>query len=507
MKLSIGLPIVCLVFGLSVGFWAGQLSVPTSVKVEKKRPESQAESKPEPSRKTTVASSLNELVDDFSIKRGARLADSMSLSELQQAMTSLAAQRSNTSANSMRAELIKSWARRDAKAAWAYALGLPKSAERMRMLGAVAGVMALSQAEQAIKLATALPTLTEQKSVVRAALDEWAKVSPEEAIKFLTTHPELPTDSFTGSSLISSIAQRNPSMAAKLAVTMSAAEYSDGGLGSAMQKWMETDPNGAKQWALSLADPLQRDRALSAYSGAIAADDPRASLEMISQIAAGDVRQNAQRKIITEWLNVDPQGAANYLKGLDESTAAKYDYFLGLKLNDLTPAQQQQFISTLGETPLKDGIIRGMVRSATSNGQFTRAVNAINLMQEGEQRDGSIYDVAVSWSKSDPKALTDWLKLQPDSSERDMIVAGHAASQTARDPQASLQLVASIPDKKVQKAAYDNVLARWMSVDAPAATAWMDQANIFSKLERDMITRRSKYSNAMDMKPRVGTRR
>ncbi|MBL9116355.1 MAG: hypothetical protein JNJ83_15215 [Verrucomicrobiaceae bacterium] len=454
-----------------------------------------------------MTASLAELVDDFSVKRAARLADAMSVTELQRSVNSLVGQRLNPSASSMRAELMKSWARRDANAAWAYALSLPKTTERARLLGAVAGVLVATNAQRAIELANALPTSSEQKSVVKTILDEWAKVNPEAAIRYLKTHPDLPVDAFAGLTLISSIAQRDPPLAAKLALSMTAAEYSDGGLGNAVLKWIELDANATRQWALSLTDPLQRDKALGAYSAAIASNDPRAAMEMISEIAAGDVRLGAERKVITEWLNIDPQGAAEYLRDLDEVTVSKYDFFLGLKLNDLTFSQQQKFIAGLGDGSLKEGIVRGMVRSATSNGQFTRAVNAINLMQEGDQRDRSVYDLAVGWSKSDPKALTDWLMLQPDSSDRDMILAGHAASQAARNPSASLSLAGSIPDKKIQKAAYENVVARWMAVDPGAATAWLNQSNLFSDREREGIVRRSKYGTAIDSKPRVSTRR
>lgn len=510
------LPLVCLLAGIAIGFWAGRpspVTVPSATTGAANAKVLRATSQPlsaipkttEVPKPRQQQAALDELVDDFSAKRGKRLADSMTLDEITAGLAYLASKPKDASARAMRLELMRAWAQRDPNAAWKAALAMPPSADRAIFLGAVAGQLASTQPDAALMLATSLGNPAERTSALRTLFQDWAKINAIAAMNYWNAHPDISGDGFTLSSMISAASVKDPATATRLALSMQApSDYSDGGLSLALGKWLETDPASARRWLDGITDPVQRDRALKAFATSSTHNDPQAVLKLVAGIASSETRLEAQRSILSNWVRSDPAKAANYLATLDrEGLDSSMAIYISSAVGELNAKEQSHFLAQLPQGMLKTGIIAGIVRKATSSGRYVQAVEAVNLMDDSPDRERSLHSLAVSWGKTDPKSLTAWMNQQADSSDRDLVMAGYTASLAFTDPHGALKLAGSIPDKSVQKTAMQNILSRWMSADQVAAKAWMNASTLFSASEKDMILRMASFSTSIPMTPRV----
>ncbi len=513
MMQRIFVPLLCLVAGLALGFWSGRRQNVTPAGPSREASLSAvapAAPKPlaTPPATATRAAALSELAEDYSPKRAQKLADSMNVEELLAGLSQLARRSGETGARSMRLELVRSWARRDPSGAWKAALALPESRERASFLGTIAGVMAGSNPEAALKLAMALEKPGERREVLRTLFDEWGRSNPTAALGYWRDHPEIPVDGYIASTILGGASSRDPALAARLAISMPAGSDFDSGMSLAMSKWVEMDPTGARQWIETLTDPAQKDRARKAFCSARTLGDPKLALEVASQITDSDLKQTSQKSVLSNWLRSDPEAASSYLgSAAGQAISAGTEYYISSAIADLTPQEQNSALAKLPEGEWKERIVAGLVKAATSKGNYSLAVGILNAMADSQDRDRSLHDLAIRWTRSNPKAVSGWIDKQADSSDRDLIMAGYSATLAATDPQAAIKFAQSIPDKDVQKAALRNILAKWVSADEQAADAWIAASGSYSEQEKKLIQIMSKVSSFSSSTPRIKNRR
>jgi hypothetical protein len=150
-----------------------------------------------------------------------------------------------------------------------------------------------------------------------------------------------------------------------------------------------------------------------------------------------------------------------------------------------------------------------VVRNHSRAGRYTDAVDLLNGMPDSHQRDRAMHELGVEWYGKDPAAVQEWLKEQADSSDRDLLVAGYAASLASTDPQRAIATVSSIPDKSMQRTALRNVYTKWRIADLQAADAWLQTTPLVEDRERESMRRIAETSMRypMLMTPSVGNRR
>ncbi len=452
-------------------------------------------------------SALAEVVGDFSPKRARKLAETLSLEEITAGLTDLSSNKLDAGAKSMRMELMRAWAIRDVGGAWKAAMAMPETLDRATLLGTVASVQAQRSPEAAVKLLMSLAKPAERRRAFVTFFDQWGRADPKAAVAYLNDHPELPVDQFMTSSIISTIAARDPFLAATLALSVPVGTF-DSAMTSVMSAWTEADAAAVRRWIGSLKDSQQKDRALKAFVSARALADPRLAMEEAGQITASDMRHDARRSILTNWLRTDPLAASSFLASEEGQKASTgMEIYLSSALAELTMQEQNEVLARLPEGQLKQGLLAGIIRNASAKGNYAQVVQILNSMPDSRERDRSLHELAINWSKNNAKAVSDWIDKQPDSSDRDVLMAGYCVTLASHDPQAALKLAGSIPDPGVKTAALKNVFLRWNLAAPEAAKAWLAATADIPAKEKSALESLSKIGGSYSTTPNVQQRR
>lgn len=451
---------------------------------------------------------LDELVDDYSSKRAAKLMEGWSLEQIQAGLSYLATKPKTYEVSSIKGELYRAWAKTDANSAWQAALALTDNEGRSTCLGAIAGELAKTSPEAAIKMAMTLGMGSTRADVFRGLFREWGKVNMPAAVAYWNSHPDLPTDVYAISYSFYELAKNNPEQAAAQALTIASSHARNNSLSSALGQWARKDYDAALAWVTKIQDPIARDDALAAMLQNDYGMDPLRGLEALQLIDSPEKRREVQRSFISSWMRKDPAAAMDYLlrEGADKLDE-NYSWSIGYALENLTTEERSSLLARLPEGKAKDQMMSNMATNYIYNGRYPQAVAALNSMPDSSERDGSLHNLGQQWGKKDPQTAANWINAQQDSSDRDLVVAGYATAVAARDPQAALQWAASIPDKSVQTTAYKNIVSRWYAMDAKAAQAWLNRTPIFTPEDRKRMLADAPGRSNSTYVPKVTNRR
>ncbi|MFZ4763456.1 MAG: hypothetical protein ACOYMN_00780 [Roseimicrobium sp.] len=524
MHIRFVFPALLLFLGLSVGYWAGGRQrpvapglAPGAVVRPATPPATGGRALDAGSTKDNALAvkspgiNWEELSEDLP-GRLRRLTSGLTLDQIQAGLRYLEAKPGGEANRALLTELMRGWARLDVNAAWQHALGSAPGLQRNSMLAAVAGELARTQPEQAVKLALSVPQPAARTNTLRGVLQDWAKVNPDAAVAYWNSHAELPSDVSLGFTMFSSSTMPDPAKAAALALGFRSASSMDNSnpeLTAALQHWVQKDAAAAKAWAISLPSGAQRDRALRALANALVETQPQAALDALAQMTATGSRKGALTGLLTTWMRADPQAAIAHVSRMPEAEAKDVAGSLGYSMNALTIEEQGRLLGQLPDGAMKTDMMGTLVRNQTRAGRYGDAATMLNAMPDSSERDRALHELGIEWAGKDPAAVQAWLKQQADSSDRDLLVAGYAAALASTDPQGALTTVSGIPDTKVQRTALKNVYVKWRLTDLQAADAWLQSTPLVNDRERDSMKRMAELSMRFPMMltPSIGTKR
>lgn len=500
MSQRLVLPLACLALGAAAGFFAGVRSQP-------ELPEASQSAAADSVGKTTSASirqasdggslirSLDELLKEYDIKGAERLASTLSVAQIQQALQHLR-MGPDHQARLLSAQLYRAWAAKDPEAAWQGALALSEKQGRAWALAAVAKTIAKTRPERAVELAMSLGMGGSRSQTLREALTEWSKKDLSAVQAYLKQHPDIPAEPYLFTSAISETARENPQLALQQTSTLSNANARESATRWTVRSWYEKDAAAAKRWVLEQAPPAQRDAALVGLFEAMTEEDPRQALVFFEQtdLAGSGTRDRILQSIFNSWLQKDPAAAFDYFAdSANAKMLEQFKYNLAVPMNDLTPAEQADLLARLPAGDIKNDIIRQMADQQVHRGRYAEAVTALNDLPDSSGRDSSLQRLGSTWAKDNPQAAADWLKQQPDSTDRDLVIAGYAQEVAQTNPQAAIQWANAIPDKNIQATVFKNIAVLWLRFNPQAATAWLQTLDL-SQQEKDSVLRLAEQS-------------
>lgn len=458
---------------------------------------------------SALTETLDDLVSDFNAKRARKEFEGLALDDIQWCLRYLEGKKDTGFESSLvRAELMRAWARMDVQAAWKAAQQMTDPDVRGYCLQAVAGELAKTSPDAAIKLALSMSMGGDRADVLRAVFGDWGKIDLAAAVKYLNSHPDLPTDNYAINGAIYEVAGKNPQMAAQLAVQLSNEQSRQAALSAALQNWQKKDPAAALEWARKLTDPAVRDSALSALLQSEITSNPLAALKKLEYMSSEEVRRDALRSAMYSWMRKDPAGAMDYIFSNEALSKDENLYWsIGNTIGNLTNQERSAMLARLPEGEAKDRVINNLVQNYSYSGDYVQAVTLLNEMPDSSQRDSSLHNLGQQWGKKDQRGAAAWLNAQPDSSDRDLATAGYITSIASRDPQGALQWASTIPDQKVLEAVYKNIASRWLANDPAAAQNWLTSVTLISDAEKQTLIANAGKRSPSTYVPKIGNRR
>ncbi len=493
------LPLITLAVGVALGRFWRDLDIPAFVPAAAQPaggqtsvhgPSDQAAGVHRPG----LQSNLDSLTEDYS-SRVKRQTAGTSLAAIQATVRELAAKPDAAGSRTLRAELMRAWARHDADSAWNYVKALSPGLDRQAMVEAVAGELAKAQPQEALKRALALDSPALRKEALKKVFEDWAQVDARAAVGYWNSHTELPSDILESSTLFSSLARSQPALAAELALncrTPNSYNYPE--LGGALRAWADQDPVATAKWAESVTDPRFRDKALAAAAQGLMYVDPEQAWRIAAKLESASEAKELTHKLMMQWMDIDPSGTMDYLTGLPDAQAKNMVSSVSLAAGRMSPADQQQLLARLPEGETKSSLLASLVRTNSEAERYVDAIGLLNGMPDAPPRDRSLHSLVIKWAEKDAPAAWQWIQQQPDSSDRDIVLSAYATNLARTDPTTAAPLVLGIPDKTLRNGALTNIYCTWARTDMEAASAWFDALPGFSPEEKDFAHQNAKFA-------------
>jgi hypothetical protein len=441
--------------------------------------ESKANQDALPSDKLTLAA-LQESLES----KVARFAAGLSFAQIVGILDQLSAMPDAASTRSLRMELARVLAAHDPEKAWEYAESATRARDKQDLMSALAGEIVKTQPTLAAKLVSGIYAPDMRRNVMQQLFRDWMESDPKAAVSYMRAHPEAQIDTTARTLGFSALAGKNPTLAAELAMQSHTGTSFDSGLTAVMRQWADKDMNAALQWANGLPSTKERELALLALAGAAMETDPTKAWEIANAAGGGTLRADAAKTLLGGWMGKDPKGVMSYLSKLPDSQAADLAGSLYYTLGQLPLTDQQQLLQGLPEGNAKGKLAAHVVSSYQTKGNYKDAIAMLNVMNDGNHRDQALHNLVSEWTKKDPASVSEWINEQPDSTDRDMMLAALAANTASNDPKTGVQQLSMISDPLVRKGAMRNTFRAWARLNVKDAVAWLNGVSDFSAVEK-----------------------
>lgn len=417
---------------------------------------------------------------------------------------------------SLMADIISVWARKDANAALQWAEGLPATRARSEAFAAMARTWAHQDPEAALAY-FADPARGTSPAVLAQLFQQWALDDPARASAALSREiPGGPRQDMVMRSVMASWAKTDPQSALAFASQLSSSNQRADGTAIALSEWADLDWQAVLDWSTK-ATGEARDRAELLAATARAKRDPLGALGMLESLQ-GSSQDGVQRTALRAWAQQDPESALEYARSLPNSQRS--ETLAGAVLEEWAvqnPATASQEIERMAPGSVRDRLVRQISQNWSEHDlhgsiewmrgiedpelQLTAAAVALPQWVESDPQgmasflattalamDGAgvplMRGVVSHWAKSDSQGALQWALQLTSGAARNEAVAASIEAWAQEDPAAAGHFTLSLPADEARQVLLAEIGTEWALQSPDSAMQW---AQVLPDLDRDVV--------------------
>jgi hypothetical protein len=367
------------------------------------------------------------------------------------------------------------WAEIDPDAALQFVLSNKQASFRANAISSIiAGIARNDPALARLKLA-AIDDPALRRSAQWSVLSALAASNPDEWVAAIKADPSLARNYGGPGQYAAEWAMDDPVAAAKRVMQLPA-DMQKSGVVAIAKVWAGKDSAAATTWAQSLKDPQQRNQALAAIAGGIAAQDPDAALATLASLTPA-ARRAGLASVFVTLADLDFDAALAKATALTDPADRRAALALlagggngdGEYINR-SPEQLNAVLATLPPGSMRSNALNQL--GSQLAGCSREVAAAILAGYPPKDREKMQICMLQNLSYSDPtRALEIYQSLPPGKSESYGYGFYHGLARL--DPEAVLKLVAGKPPQE-QAEAVGYAFAQLASNDPAAATRRLD---------------------------------
>ncbi len=283
------------------------------------------------------------------------------------------------------------------------------------------------------------------------------------------------------------------------------------------------DPEGTREFAMSLPDGNARLNALRAFAGELARVDPEGAIAFAQSLEYADERQRVLSSISWQLTNAsvvdaarlvamsaDPEVQQRLVGRIGDQWSqfdlvTSLDWARGLSDEDARITATQAvlknwaqadtdaafaYISQVTDDESRQAGIYQSIFGEWAREDPEAAVVALDRLPEGEAFDASksnIYrSVANTYVSHDPMAASEWIATLDSGPARDQSVQTLVNSISRSDPEAGFIWAATVEDLKIRKNSLNQSVREWAKLDPDAADRAISDAE-FPAAEKEQL--------------------
>lgn len=292
-------------------------------------------------------------------------------------------------------------------------------------------------------------------------LEQMSQINPAGALAVYQSMPVEQQDTSTFANIITNLASKDPDAALELAMGSASEDVRTRGAAQAFSSLAQRDPEAASKRLdeLPAGSPEHRS-ALYATASAWANQDPDAA----SAWAAGldpDSRLTAAGSMIPAIAQRDPSRAAGLL-------------------GDLVQSGQQDTNGSLANAA-SSLVHRWSGSDPDSAAEWTSG------LEESTVKNAAVSQLVSTWHEQDPDAAADWVDGLPDGTSRDSAVRYMVQATRRNDPAAAFEWAATLSDDQQRSNEMENIAARWIASDREQARAAIRRSDLPAEVRERLL--------------------
>jgi hypothetical protein len=394
------------------------------------------------------------------------------------------------------------WGRTSPEDAWKEAADVTDPAARFQFQSAVVAAWASEQPERAFAGVAAMPPDWQRDQLLRQVTTELVRRDPHLALELLGSVDVAEPNAFKllvadewsrfdpagAAQWIESLERRGQARLAYEIADAYVAQQPDEALAWALRisrspgrnLWShmvgllaQQNPQEALRLARSAENPAQRDQAMGAVLGAIAAQDPALAISYLDDVPAGAQRTVTAVQIAMQMAEKSPEAALDWIGNLDDRQARAQglnelgnrlvweDVDAAARLVDRVPDEQRQWwISNVARAYVFQDVDRG--------------IQWVRRFENEPGYDNIVRQFASELAVRSPDAALDLVERTATGRERDQMLADMVMSGAGKQsPETASRWVAKISDDDSRARAVEYLAATWGQYDASGARKWV----------------------------------
>jgi hypothetical protein len=376
----------------------------------------------------------------------------------------------SANAHGLRHTALTAWAEKDLDSALAWASALEPSPDRSQSIAIVAGALAKSDPNAALKLVQQHLSKREAQNAYNTIFSTWAE---NDFVGAVAAARSLEDPNLRSSALRAALNQhieKDPRLVLDIIGDSKISDLRWNVGNQAIARWVERDLAAAREYALNHPAGELRSTMLSSVVREMVKRDPQEGLDwVLSQEQGGDFEQ-ALQTALSAWAERDPQGAIQAAKNLPEG--ATRDQAFASLAQSLVETDLESSLALTHQIPEGDLRQNALHQIGYRWARIDpKAAAEWMLANTPEDRRFSMHQIMWEWSRSDPEAALQWATSLPEARQKGEVLSQVLTHFARANPQQAADLVEKLAPE-TQRAAVSNFVANWASRDPAKAAAW-----------------------------------
>lgn len=340
---------------------------------------------------------------------------------------------------------------------------------------------------QALEQRTLIPGQDADAKMLSVILTDWAARDWDAASAACRQLAVGATKDQVWAQLVSQRISSAPALAADMVTNIPAGEFRQNAFAELCKSWSASDAPAALAWAQTLPEETERSTATNQVAIGWAQKDPAAVATFAGEHA--ELSPVVYEEISRAWYARDFSAATNWVATLPASEKREA---ASAALNDAWAKNDPKSLAAyaLGLTAgAEQSAVIKVLLANWSGANPEAAANWLLTFPETNRQPEAVVAVIKTWSQSEPAAVSNWLAKLPTETFSDDLVGAFLDGAVVKYPEYAAQWTQSVTDEAKRQKYQSQVAREWMATDSAAAEKWIDALAVPEELKASLKTR------------------
>ena len=386
--------------------------------------------------------------------------------------------------------IISVWVDQDPAASWEWIKNMKQNRDRLAFAKSFFSRLGLKDLEVAKEFLMEIPAGQEHESAVEAIISGLVIKDPEGAFEFARAQGAVRENSNWIAMIFNYWASKDSERAFEVAKKeLKPGSTRKSAMANIIQSVSQKDVDRAE----AMLNEIGLEASTSFAVGSVAAAKARVNIEEAvawsDQLPEGEIRRDAQVRVMSEWVEEDPEAAAAFAQN-----AAVNDPHNTLLRNVLNEWSRQNPASAVqwAQHTLEAETLLSLIPSVVNQWAQKDPVKASDWVaalsdEEAVLQNACVAQLAYAWGSVDIVGGLAWLESLKPGTGRDQAITNFSNRLFDDDPELALSWLGKIDDQKQRDRAVEFAVQRYLSSMPEKARRWIQSSSLDAETKKQLL--------------------